>query len=611
MMTNFLRELSLIAGIVVLQASPLLIAQQPSTEVQIETNIDKLRQVRLTVVDAQDQPIAAARVAIQLGPKFTILETQTDATGQAVFQVPSSQRVEEVVAWKDHAGLDYRLYRLSQQQQADVLSNPPEFPAQGETLKLDGAVSLTIRVVDDSERPINGLPLYIWLFKKESEPEQFNASSYIQLMSQSTDANGQLTFNWIPKWQKTGLQIWPQSKAFAKEPGIYYFAKGNGELVMRLARLVPLRGQVVDFQGQAMTGIAVESQGCGYTWDLGSASTTTDANGNYELLVSPEQIYLVIVRDQKFASAPHTGFAVFKDQPIEGKNFVLRPATRFHGLLTDKATQEPIPGERIIVHQGGTSLDKLPDIKLANPLQSKRAVQPDIQHYTTTDAEGRFEFSLGDGSFHLRPPYSDDFRKFTIAGEEELQFDVAIGAPQQVELVGMVISKVDGSARAGVRVSGIPSGKVFVEWEAVSDSVGKFRVKRLTDTTHIYAADKREDLVALIEIPAGRQAVALQLEPAATVTGRLVVGSTGKPLADEELIYGVRITNEKNGTFRRIFGGRVTTDVDGNFVLEGLVSGWDYMLSSGINAQDHPRFLKRIRVESGEQHDLGDIKAGR
>jgi beta-lactamase regulating signal transducer with metallopeptidase domain len=576
----------------------------------VEIGLERIKTPRIKVVDADGNPVPDANVAIQLGYPHTVSGGTTDASGTATLRIPESERIQCVVAWKDHAGLDYRLYDLSQKQRADAAAKAPEFPASGEeTLKLEGVAPLKARVVSDQNQPLEGVRLYLWLLKKDSEPDQINLSYFAHDLSQDTDAMGETTFHWIPAWHQSGIQIWPDAEGFVRVRGIYQPQSDAGLLELELPRLVPIRGQVIDASGDPVEGIAVVARGAGYTHDGGRDTTSTDKQGRYELLVPPDQVYLVVVKDAKWAAAPQTGFAVFRNQPVENKDFTLREATRVHGTLTDEVTGQPLPGERVLVYQYGQDLHSMTAIELPNPENSRRYVRPAEVHQTTTDDQGRFEFSLGDGSFDIRPPRQEKVDNFEIAGELEREFQVTTQVRQEVKLVGMVTAKENGTALEDVRVTGVPRGFAGQEWQAATGADGKFHVNRYRERTFAHAVSSDRQLAAITEIEESWDSVELQLQPVGSASGRLFEPDSARPFGGQKINYGVRIPSEDNQSWSYRFGGHVVTNSDGAFQLERLVPGWEYTLNLEPASDGIIQTLVKFIASPGEEVNLGDVQA--
>src|SRR5690606_9696052 len=110
--------------------------------------------------------------------------------------------------------------------------------------------------------------------------------------------------------------------------------EGDGTLTMRMHRLVPLSGRVMFADGRPAAGITLQVSGAGSAIDDFRENVTTGDDGRYEISVSPNMAYLVVVQDQKWAAPPATGFAVLPGRPRTGVDFTLQPATRVIGRVT-------------------------------------------------------------------------------------------------------------------------------------------------------------------------------------------------------------------------------------------------------------------------------------
>ncbi len=573
----------------------------------VEIKLETTRQAAVKVVDGDGKPVSGARVAIQLGYPITIPEMATDESGRVELRLPESERIEAAIAWKAGVGLDFRLYRVSRYQRADVNAKPPEFPPEGETLTLDGTSPLTVRVVDDDGKPVSGVRLYPWLLRKDRMSDSLNLSCFSESFSQHSDEKGETTFAWMPSWQQTPLTVWPTAPGFSRLRGDYDPQTGSGRLEMQLDRLVPIRGRVVDADGKPRGDVTIEARGAGYAMDSGSASTLTDQDGRYELLVPPDQIYLVIVRDDQWAASPHDGFAVRKNEPIEQKDFVLRKATRVFGTLTDEKSGKPLPDQRVIIYQYGQDLHSMQGVTLPNPENSRSYVRPTQFHNATTDEQGRFEFALGDGEFDIRPPRQEKADKFTINGQPDLELQVTTKIRQEVELVGLVLSAESQEPLAGVRVSGVPQRFSSRDWQAETGEDGKFRVKRFREPTYVHAISADGRWGTIQQIGEEQNAFVMQLQEVGSAAGRLLETDSDDPAGKTKIRYGVRVPDENGRSWSYRFGGLIATQSDGTFHLPAMVPGWEYTLNLESRADGSIPTLTRVTVAAKESAQLGDL----
>ncbi|EMI16178.1 thioredoxin H-type [Rhodopirellula maiorica SM1] len=561
------------------------------------------------VIDGDGKPVSNAAVAAQLNFPNTITGLTTDDSGSVTFRFPKMDRIESIVAWKDHEGLDYRVYALPRHQRSDTLTETPEFPIdRGETLRLEGTKPLQVRITDDSGKPIPSIRNYVWLLKKEDQPDQLNLSYFVEAFSESTDNNGELAFDWIPSWHTTLLQIWPSSDDFVRTRGNYDPATGDGVLEMQLDRLVPIGGKVTDADGPPVPDIRVSARGDGYTMDDSYGTATTDADGNYEIRVAPEQIYLVTVKDPRWASTPQTGFAVRANTPVTNKNFVLREATRVFGRLTDESTGEPIPNKRVIVYQYGTDLNSIEGVELRNPDNSRKWVRPMDYHHAITDEGGQFAFALGDGHYDIRPPEQEKADEFDIAGQSELEINVSTVLRTEVKLTGKVTAAADGEAVASAMLAGVPQNFRGRDWQARTGTDGTFSVMRYKEPTYVHVENQDKTLAAVVIVAPEQTTLNVSLHATASVTGRLLANETKEPLPNQKITYGIDVPSDTGRSWSTRFGGSVVTDDEGQFSIDGLVGGQKYSVNLGVTEEGLYRSLPKWEVESGETLSLGDVQ---
>jgi hypothetical protein len=225
----------------------------------------------------------------------------------------------------------------------------------------------------------------------------------------------------------------------------------------------------------------------------------------------------------------------------------------------------------------------------------------------TTDVQGRFEFALGDGQFDIRPPQQEKADKFEIAGEEELELQVTTTVQKQVQLVGLVVAPDDVPPLEGAMVTGVARSFRGQDWQATTGADGKFRVERYQEPTYVYAVSSNGQLAAIAEVEALQQIIVLSLQPVASAAGRLISEDGNEPLAAQKIAYGVRVPDENEQTWSYRFGGRIITEEDGTFHLDGLVAGWEYTLNLEVRSDGTIPTLKTFTASPGESVDLGKL----
>lgn len=587
---------------------------------KLRLQLQPAQRVELHVVDATGKPIADAKTGI-MGDYRIWGTRETDSKGQVVYHVPHDVKIKYVFALSDRHGADYKAYVLPRGQSGDKITRPPALPDHSVQLKLEGAQPLRVQLKEPDGTPIAGVNVSPWYIKKPDQPQDLNLSYFYKLIQQTTDAEGNVVFGWIPRWHQTPLTIWPRDQEHVHQRGSYDPKTGEGTLTIKLEKLVPISGKITLPDGSPAKGISVSASGEGYQFDSFRKSAHTDEQGRYVIKAAPNQVYLVVVNDKKWASAPHTGFALWPDKPIENLDFQLRPATRLFGRVTVGSQNEPVKGQRIHVYQYGQDANNMQGVKLPNPENSNKWVQPITVHSTSTDENGKFELSVGDGKFDIRGPAqiavqrTNTVQKFEIAGESEKEFNFHAVRPEKGILEGTIVAGNPPQPVPDAEVTGIYRASLAGgDMKATTDKSGKFKVERELHRTVIYARSQDKKLAGVVEIGPDDKTVTVSLRPLGTASGQLVDAKTKQPMQEREISYGVKVhLGNNNAPWRTSFGGKTTTDQEGRFEISNLVLGQKYDINLVIRPKDNPnriswRSVETVKAEESQPIDLGVLE---
>lgn len=594
---------------------------QDHAQHDLRLQLQPARRVELHVVDASGKPIANAKTGI-IGDFRNWGTNTTDEKGRVVYHVPQDVKIDYVFALSEGHGADYKAYVLPRGQAGDKITKPPAIPDHPIRLTLDGTQPLEVQLKATDGTPIVGAKIYPWLLEKPDQPQDLNLSYFMSLVQQTTDASGKVDIAWIPHWQKSPLTIWPQDKEHVIQRGSYDPKTGEGTLTIKLEKLVPLAGRVTLPDGSPAKGISVSASGKGYQFDSFQSTTQTDEEGRYVIKAAPDMVYLlvvnnlVVVNGKKWASKPHTGFALLPGKPIENLDFQLCPATRLFGRVTVGSQHEPVKGQRINVYQYGQAANKIQGVQLPNPENKNKWVQPITVQSTSTDENGKFELSVGDGKFDIRGPRQNPVLKFEIAGESEKEFNFHAVRPEKGILQGTIVTGDPPRPVPDAEVTGIYRASLAgIDMKSKTDESGKFKVERELHRTVIYARSKDKKLAGVVEIGPDDKTVTVPLRPLGSASGQLIDAKTKQPMQEREVSYGVKVyEGDKNSPFRTSFGGKTTTDQAGRFEIVNLILGQKY----DINLVSHPkdelsriswRTVDTVKAEDSQPLDLGVVEA--
>jgi len=525
--------------------------------------------------------------------------------------LPESETIQAVVAWKDHAGLDYKLYSLPRQQADDRLTKKPEFPANAvETLALEGASPLIVRIVDAAGEPIRDTQAYVWLLQKETRSDDLNLSFFTDAFIKSSEADGTVTFAWFPKWQTGPTTIWPTAAGFVRTRGEYDPAAHNGVLEIQLEREVPIRGTVTFPDGKPAANIAVGASGAGYTFDGFHGVTKTDTSGRYEFMAAPNQIYMLYIADKHWSAPAQSSFVVLPGKAIDDRDFVLSPSSRVFGQVLNDQTGEPVAGEYVYLTQHGIALNTntLGDDLLPNPEGSRRWAVPSRQQGSLSGDDGKFEFFVGEGDYNLFVR-GFDTKEFSIAQETEKRVDLRIAVQSKKLFTGLVLDGQTNEPVAEAQIEAISRNFLLDnDWKAGTNAEGKFQVERHTEPTYLYVTSADAKHGAIVEINAEQSTVELRLEKLGIATGLLLTEDGSKPASGVKLIYGIRIEDENQELSMTRFGKVITTDAGGEFLLPNLVPAWNYELTVHDHPSGYVLNVANVTVEPGESKQIGEFK---
>ncbi len=598
----------------------------------LSIRLSKAKHAIAQVIDAEDRPISGATVAARLGNSLLAraVSATTDEAGVAKILYTDEEPIAVAVALKDEVGLDYHLFKPAQQ---GIGPNYPNDKPQ--RFVLNGIKMVKFKVVDDLGQPQAGIKVYPLSLRKTqrtlSNNYDFNASAYSRYLEMHTDDNGEVTCKWFPSWQDTPVTFSTSGGSGLVHSTFSVDPRVNNVHERKLNRTVPIRGTVIGIDGLPAAGLTISAAGVGLTPNPPRIpDTKTDAAGKYELLVAPNQVYIVVVNDRLWASAPHEGFAVFPHTPVEGIDFKLRKATRIHGSVIVPVWSD-VSNNRVVLQQEGKSVAEVAEAKFPEPEDPYTTVlrkrKPTISRETFSDAEGKFEFFVGDGaSFKFLGTSDSDFQ---IADEESYEVDVqlkpsfapAANLADKSALLGLVVEDgVDKPSRdcrvtIAARDTSFKTIASRPAWETTTDADGKFRGERIRGGSFAHAITSNKKLAAIIEIKDDKNVFVMKLRPVAAASGKLV-NADGKPIANQRLVCCFMVPFQREPvqplpgapTASPHFAEYSTTDAEGNFRFEHLAANVEYQLFTGPSL-DPTRPLVSLQLEPAQKFDLDAIQS--
>ena len=583
--------------------APLTLVLQPS------------RELSFIATDAKEQPVADATVLVTASYE-QFADAKTDVAGRATLRVSADVTLQFAVAMKPGVGLDYWTFR----QTDEPHSNPYTLAADQSALEfvLNGIRPVSVRVVDEADRPMAGVSVSPWLLQKPNKGE-FNDDlnlSGLHGFSRQANEHGVATFDVIPIDNTRRINFWARAEGyFSPERHIFDPASKESEVVARLVPLVRIAGRVTGADGRPAADIEVHAVSDGYSDDSFREMKRTDAEGQFEFRAYSDQYYQLTAGNREWAS-PAVNKIVLAGTPVDDIELKLQPATRVFGRMTIGSDATPMPDQYISLYQQeAVSYYDLPEAeRLPNPTDSNKGVGPRIVKSAKTDTSGQFEFFTGPGKYYLIGPRSVTPPQFTITDEKSLEMNLHSDGPETIRAAGRVVLQDDpqqGVAEA--IIVGYPFNSRLRDLRAISGPDGRFQTERGPGETIVHAASKDRSLAGIMKIGPEDKEIVVPIGATGSASGRLTDEETAAPIADRRIEYGVWI-QFTDGTFAWRFGDNVTTDADGRFTIDKLIPGQEYVLEAVTEAdgEGNPRSWRsagKVTVKSPDAiEQMGELK---
>jgi hypothetical protein len=550
--------------------------------VEVRLVLRPSQELAVNVVDEQSKPVAGASVVALTWVTLPLTSGETDEGGIARLRLPADAKVDHVIGAKAGVGFDY----FENYQSRSNRERPP-LPAAVK-LVLNRPRTARVHTTDSANRPVPGVVMVPWTIKKKGKVADANLSGCGALppFAQRTDAQGTLSFDWLPFNLAGGVSILAVSEDYHQPDNPYLEpAQKDPRLTTRLLRNVPASGKVTLPDGRPAAGILLQAEGIGATNMYFRGYARTAADGSFRFRLYPDQTYIVAVIEQDRAAPSHAGIHVKEGETLQNLDFRLGKGTLLEGRATVGPDHKPIAKVGIGVNE-----------------QSPGA-KARLDRGTWTDADGRYRIRLGPGTYQVSGPDWEQ-QELVVRDEPRIVRDFVLARLPTGQLKGLVVTRDGEHPVAGAVVQGEPAecnGRGG--FEATADSHGRFAVERWLTRAWVYARSPDGQFAGFAALTLDDTKVKVPLRPAATLVGRLV-GKDGKPLPEVRLYVRVEV-----GPKEALAGSvRLWTQADreGCFVLGGLVPGSRCQLSAytgntGINE------LREVSIKGTKKIDLGDL----
>lgn len=448
----------------------------------VEIKLGKTREITVTVVDEKEQPVSgASAVAVASYSKLT--EQPTDAKGYATLVVPAGVDLQYVYVLKPKVGLDYFYFRQAYQKDE---SNPywlEQDHAKPLQLTLRGMRPVTVRVVDNKDRPLTGALVYPWYIELPKKGADLNTGWTYR----TTGEDGVVEFDTIPSGSLQKINFWATKDRYsAPQRWMFDPAGTTNEITAQLVPQVLLKGQVFRARQRA-AGATVKIVGDGYSFDSFHSNAVCDQEGKFEIYVDDDKAYAIMAEGERECSGVELR-VITAGRKIKPIDLALEPATRVFGTLRGIADQKPLVGEYLMLQM--TDADVYYQLPKDERLPDKGSTKGITLRHTRnarTDAQGRFEFYAGKGSYYLWNE-NVEAAQFALDGQKELEVNLQTKRPPKAKLQLKVVHAGDPRRPvADAQVQGVGLEETSVRFGGTTDAEGKFTTLREPMPARVFA----------------------------------------------------------------------------------------------------------------------------
>jgi beta-lactamase regulating signal transducer with metallopeptidase domain len=610
----------------------------------LRMTLQPARQFDVTVNDDKGHAVAGAWV-VGVAQYMVVGEALTDAAGKTLLRMPANVSPEYILVTKADVGTDYVMFWGKDQPHTDPYRLAPDF-AGPLTFVLNGTKTVTVRVLDEQQRPVKGVVVYPWTLDKPKKGEDANISC-IAGFHQLTDERGIVEFRMIPADQTTAIVFWTRLDGYcAPNRSVWDPKSGKTELPAQMLRQIRITGRVVDAEGRPAGGAIVRFTGMGNSEDgLHNQQDVAADDGRFEADVDPELYCMFVASKGQLVSK--ASFQIIRREAPASVELKLEPAIRVYGQVTGGLDHTPVSGATVsLIQRDDGSYYKLSkDEQFPGATTGRTAIVPSIAQHVKSDDKGIFEFYVapGDCEYVVRVSSgaSQQTQRFILPGRTEctlihdigslpqnalakeartidatkgleLNFYSAITKPKADVLNGHVVLRDNPNTPVPeATLTGAHVGHEGFFVEGTADRQGNFTVRRGKSDLYLYATTADKKLQGIVKVKASEDNITVPIGPTASARGRLL-DTDGNVLAGRVITFGVRIDYPR-GVFGFRFGGETKTGDDGSFVVEGLVPGFEYSLNfvTDFDSKGHPygsRAAGKVKAERPERVELGDLR---
>ena len=585
-------------------------------------SLEPMHTSTVTVTDEGGKPIPGADV-VALYSVLPLVKGRTGADGKAYLGLFPGECVTDIAAAKSGAGLDHFSRGLG-----------PHAPPKEVRLTLSGAVTVRVKTLDTSGRPIPGVLLRSWWLDSQIQ------LNYSDLVQATTNDEGIAVFDRLPRNGQGSYTLCVKGDRFVN--GLISARPGPDVLddnKVVLTRAVPITGRVTFPDGKPAVGIEVAAHGIlSSPGDERVYRILTDSGGAYRLMVQPGAVYMVAVNDRDWTARPRSGIIAHENEPLQNVDLHLMRGTVIRGRVTYRGG--PLDEEEAELEEvfGPPTLDE--DLRCrfqGDPvvLQGEKGpieVLPTCRPKFFSDEPDAFFFRVGPGKYRLSFGIGNYLWKpvtVNVTDQREIIRNVELRRPRRIDLrIAATLADGASAPAADVSVDVLSSslqhqyvwpvssatastdehGEVAVQCglRPFPDAKGEGPWKDDRVLVLVSASHGNERFAGTALIRPESQKVRVVMKPAATLRGRLI-DSTGASLPYARLQIAFRSTKLPKSEF--VHESRaLLIQSDGRFEITNLPVGLAVSVDAAMLGKGARNVVRDCPIEKPGVIDLGDVK---
>ncbi|HRU53689.1 MAG TPA: carboxypeptidase regulatory-like domain-containing protein, partial [Candidatus Sumerlaeia bacterium] len=299
--------------------------------------------------------------------------------------------------------------------------------------------------------------------------------------------------------------------------------------------------------------------------------------------------------------------------PNENLELIMESGGTIRGIVLDKKTKKPIADYKIIAEYASAGL--MPGMGMNIERQNNRS--QDVRNDT-----GTFEITgLKSGKYNLKvraASYASGQKSGIKVESNKTVEGIVIDMDVGIAIKGRVVRALDKSPVSGasVRVAGGEPNMFGMDMDifdfrpkdsaSLSDEQGQFTLENLTGGLKNIEAKKegflkgKKSIFVREDVP--NEPVEIEMAQGGTVSGRVILKSSGEPLSDAEITFAGQGLIPDMVPF---LAANVKSDNEGRFSFKNVPAGKQTLKVSHKSAS--PAMVENIEVNEGGELDVGDI----